>query len=102
MFTLNSFQIYEIFSDTIFYLDGHEVIPKMILNSSDRRFTPEVRSQIIRELSSDPGGSSEGMMRSVIQNNLFETHNFLFYSYGYDKKARMLIYNRSTFRAAFK
>lgn len=68
----------------------------MILNSSDRRFTPELRSQIIRELSSDPGGSSEGIIRSVIQNNLFETQNFLFYSYGYDKKTRMLIYNRST------
>jgi len=92
----NKLHFKEIFSDTIFYLDGYEIIPKMILNSSDRRFTPELRSQIIRELSSDPGGSSEGIIRSVIQNNLFETQNFLFYSYGYDKKTRMLIYNRST------
>ena len=87
----------EIFSDTVFYLKGQEIIPKMILNSGDRRFTPEVRSQIIKELSASPGsGSSDAMIRSVIQNNLFETQNFLFYSYGYDKQTRMMIYNKST------
>jgi hypothetical protein len=93
----NKLHFKEIFSDTIFYLDGYEIIPKMILNSGDSRFTPEVRSQIIKELSSSPGGgSSDAMMRSVIQNNLFETQNFLFYSYGYNKQTRMMIYNRST------
>jgi hypothetical protein len=86
----------EIFSDTIFYLDGQKMVPEMILNSGDKRFTPEKRTTAIKELSADPRSTSESMVNSVTQNNLFETDNFLFYGYGYDKKGRMLIYNKTT------
>ena len=50
----------------------------------------------IGELSLDPQSSSKTMVESVTQNNLFETGNFLFYSYGHNKKGRMMIYNKST------
>ena len=86
----------EIFSDTLFYLDGEKMIPEMVLNSEDRQFTPEIRTKVIKEYSADPRGSSESLVKSVIQNNLLETRNYLFYSYGYDRKVRMLIYNKST------
>ncbi len=86
----------EIFSDTIFFLDGKNRIPKLILNTGDRRFTPEVRTKIIEEISLDPRSTSERWIKSLIQNNLFETSNFLFYSYAYDKKGRFMIYDKST------
>ena len=86
----------EIFSDTIFYLDGQEIIPETILNSGDKRYTPEIRSKIINELSSNPGGSSESMRSVLTQNNLFETQNFLFYTYHHDGEGRFLVYNKLT------
>ena len=86
----------EIFSDTIFYLDGQKMVPEMVLNSGDRRFSPGRRTKAIADLGANPRVSSESMTKSVIQNNLFETSNFLFYCYGYDKKGRMLVYNKST------
>ncbi len=86
----------EIFSDTLFYMDRLEMVPEIILNSGEKRFTPEMRSKAIAETSADPRGSSESIVKSLIQNKLFETRNYLFYSYGYDKKGIMLIYNKST------
>ncbi len=86
----------EIFSDTIFSIEGQNMIPQIILNSEDKRFTPEIRTKVIEEVSVDPRAPSVSMMNSVIQSNLFETSNFLFYNYGYNKKGRTLIFNKST------
>jgi hypothetical protein len=92
----NRLHFKEIFSDTVFYMDGQKLLPEIILNSGNIRFTPEVRSKIISELSADPRATSESMVKTLTQNNLFETGNYLFYIYGYDKKVRTLIYNKST------
>lgn len=92
----NQLHFKEIFSDTIFTMDGQNIVPKMILNSYDKRFTPEIRTKAIEELSADPRNPSESLLKSVIQHKLFETANFLFYEYGYNKKSKMLIYNKTT------
>ncbi|MCG6189364.1 6-bladed beta-propeller [Maribellus maritimus] len=89
----------EIFSDTIFSIDGQNMVPKMILNSEEKRFTPETRKKVSEELGADPREPGASLTNSVTQNNLFETGNFLFYEYGYNKKGRMLIYNKSTGKA---
>lgn len=86
----------EIFSDTIFCIDGQNMSPKLILNSEDKGFTPEKRMKVIEEVSADLESLGESMTNSVKQSNLFETTNFLFYDYGYNKKGRVLIYNKST------
>ena len=86
----------EIFSDTIFYLEGETMIPEIILNSGNKGFTPEIRTKVINETSIDPRAVSESLIKSVKQQNLFESGNFIFYSFGYNRKSRMLIYNKST------
>jgi len=94
----NKLHFKEIFSDTIFYLDRQKMVPEMILNSGDKRFTPEIRSQIIKEIGDNPRNTPKIQGMSLTQNNLFETNNYLFYSYNCDRKGRMLIYNKSTGR----
>jgi hypothetical protein len=84
----------EIFSDTLFTLKGSELIPEIILNSGERKFTSEARTKMIQETSKDPRVTSETWVYSLIQNNLFESSNYLFYSYGFNKKGRLLIHNK--------
>lgn len=86
----------EIFSDTIFSIDGQNILPQIILDSGDKSFTSEVRTKIIEEVNLDPFNPSESMINHVVQNDLFETDNFLFYDYGYNRQERLLIYNKST------
>jgi len=86
----------EIFSDTLFYLEGANLVPKIILNSGEKRFTPEKRTQAIADMSLHPKTSSEKLVRSVLPNNLLETRNFLFYSYGYERKVKMLVCSKSS------
>jgi hypothetical protein len=86
----------ETHSDTIFYLDGLKIIPKMILNSGDRRFTTEKREKINDDFLQNPTKVGETMSRTLRPINLFETSKYVFYFYRYDKKGRMLIHNKST------
>jgi hypothetical protein len=86
----------EIFSDTLFYFDEGEKIPKIILNSGDNRFSTEARTEAIKDLSADPRNPSDAMIESVIQNNLFESSRYLFYSYGFNKKGRIFILDKTS------
>jgi hypothetical protein len=86
----------EIHSDTIFYLDGLKIVPKMILNSGDRLFTVEKREKINNDFLQNPTKIGETMVRTLRPVNLFETIKYVFYFYRYDRKGRMLIYNKST------
>ncbi|SHJ99012.1 6-bladed beta-propeller protein [Tangfeifania diversioriginum] len=86
----------EIFSDTLFYFDGEEKIPKIILNSGDNRFSPEARTKAIKDLSADPRNPSNALIESVIQRSLFESSRYLFYSYGFNKKGHILILDKKS------
>ena len=86
----------EIHSDTIFYLDGLKIVPKMILNSGDRLFTVEKRGKINNDFLQNPTKIGETMVRTLRPVNLFETIKYVFYFYRYDRKGRILIYNKST------
>jgi hypothetical protein len=86
----------EIFSDTLFYFDEGEKIPKIILNSGDNRFSTEARTEAIKDLSADPRNPSDAMIESVIQNNLFESSRYLFYSYGFNKKGLIFILDKTS------
>jgi hypothetical protein len=86
----------EIFSDTLFYFEKEERIPKIILNSGDNRFSPEARTKAIEEASAGLGVSGKSIFESVIQNNLFESSRYLFYSYGFNKKGRIFILDKKS------
>jgi len=86
----------ETHSDTIFYIDGLKYIPKMILNSGDRQFTLEKRERINNEFLQNPTKIGETMARTLRPINLFETRKYVFYFYRYDRKGRMLVYNKPT------
>ena len=86
----------EIHSDTIFYLDGVKIVPNMILNSGDRQFTVEKREKINNDFLQNPTVIGETMARTLRPINFFETNKYVFYFYRYDRKGRMLIYDKST------
>ena len=86
----------ETHSDTIFYLDSVKIVPKMILNSGDRQFTIEKREKINNDFLQNPTVIGETMARTLRPINLFETNKYVFYFYRYDRKGRMLIYDKST------
>ena len=87
----------ETHSDTIFYLDGEKIIPKVILNSGDRRLTPKKREIINNEFLQIPTKVGETMAQTLMPNNLFETVNYVFYFYWYGRKEGMLAYNKSIY-----
>jgi hypothetical protein len=86
----------EMFSDTLFYFAEEQRIPKIILNSGDYRFSPEARTKAIEEASAGPGVSGKSIVESVIQDNLFESSRYLFYSYGFNKKGRIFILDKTS------
>ncbi len=86
----------ELHSDTIFYLDGEKIVPRAILNSGDRKFTPGKREIINNEFFQNPTKVGETLAQTLRPINLFETVNYIFYFYRYDRKGRMLAYNKLT------
>ena len=86
----------EIFSDTLFYFDEEERIPKIILNSGDNRFSPKARTKAIKDLSADPRSPSNAMIESVIQHYLFESSRYLFYSYGFNREGHILVLDKKS------
>lgn len=86
----------EIHSDTIFYLNGEKIVPKVILNSGDRKFTPGKREIINNNFLRNPTKVGETLAQTLRPINLFETVNYIFYFYRYDRKGRMLAYNKLT------
>ncbi len=89
----------EIFSDTVFYIEGQEMIPQIILNSDDKRFTPEKRYKAAEEILATRHAAPKSLVESVSQENLIETGNFLFYSYGVDRQSYTLVWNKSTWQS---
>ncbi len=94
----NHLRLKEACSDTLFYMDGEQMIPEMILNSGDKQFTPEVRTKINREMDLNPEKLAETINKILIPTDLFETNNYLFYRYRYDdfSNSRALVYNKSS------
>lgn len=83
----------EIFSDTLFYMDGQKMIPKLILNSEEMRFSPDTRTELLSAMSKDRQTSSkifaDIMTKYVIQRKLFESTKYLFYSYDLNQNHRL-------------
>ncbi len=94
----NQLHFKEICSDTVFYMDGEKMVPEMILNSGERRLTPEIRTKINGEIVMGTANVGETINKVLIQSNLFESNNYIFYTYTYDdsRNYRTLVYNKST------
>ncbi len=75
----------ELFSDTVFYVDSKDNLfkPRMVLNTHDTLFTPEMRS-----------GLEEFRKNTTSINNVFETKRYVFYWY---EEAQGINYNTILF-----
>jgi len=80
----NKIHFKEILSDTVFYLNQNQIIPKYIFNSKGKRFTKEKRINLNRK----------NMSEVIIHSNLIETSNYLFFKYRYSGLDFLLVYNK--------
>ena len=74
----------EIHSDTVFYVENQEVKIKYVLNSEDKSFVNSLRSNPIFFMNHSH--------EFIMQTNLFETKNYIFYEYWYQSENRILTY----------
>jgi hypothetical protein len=77
----------ELHSDTIFSFDNGTFIPKHILKQGEAKFTPELRE--------DAQYLYKNLGKFIIQKNLFESKNYLFYQYNWEKRNNCFIQNKS-------
>ncbi len=75
----------ELNSDTIFSFDNGTFIPKYILNQGEAKYTTDLREKSI----------TTNLTKYIIQKNLFESENYLFYQYNWEKRNNCFIQNKS-------
>ncbi len=78
-------QCKELNSDTIFSFDNGTFIPKYILKQGEAKYTTDLREKSI----------STNLTQFIIQKNLFESKNYLFYQYRWKQRDNCFIQNKS-------
>ncbi|MBN2635717.1 MAG: 6-bladed beta-propeller [Prolixibacteraceae bacterium] len=75
----------ELNSDTIFSFDNGNFIPKYILKQGEAKYTTELREK----------SYTTNLTKYIIQKNLFESKNYLFYQYSWESRNNCFIQNKS-------
>jgi hypothetical protein len=75
----------ELHSDTVFSFDNGTFIPKYILKQGEAKYTTDLREKSM----------TTNLTKFIIQKNLFESENYLFYQYRWKQRDNCFIKNKS-------